>query len=257
MASIKFGSIGISDARGSIGGTVFSRNRGGAYIRQRTTPVNPNTSRQAAIRATFGTVQSSWRGLTEAQRESWRSNAVNFPVKNRLGETITLQGNILFQKCNMVLASAGLPLSVICSTNPAQMSTLTPVPFPGDEWTYSEALGVFQKCYVNFTFKDTLQTGDVINFYASAPGSAGRQATSSAPLRLLASVPYADWHVDVMGESIRIDLSNVYNAAYVLGPSVYTTDSSITVRGEIFNAGQGFAMPMGVWNILSKFNPIP
>lgn len=50
MALVQFGG-GILDARGSIGGQVFSKNRFGNYMRARITPVNPNSARQAVVRA--------------------------------------------------------------------------------------------------------------------------------------------------------------------------------------------------------------
>lgn len=109
MALIKFGG-GVVDARGSIAGNVFSRNRYGNYMRARTAPVNPNTSRQSAIRAIIADVTERWNGtLTAANRDSWGTFAANVPATNKLGEVINLSGFNQFVKSNIVANNAGLP----------------------------------------------------------------------------------------------------------------------------------------------------
>lgn len=246
MATIKFGG-GITDARGSIAGNVFSRNRGGSYMRQRVTPTNPNTAKQAAVRASFGSLQSNWRNLTELQRESWRNNAVNFPGKNRLGEVITYAGNVLYQKCNMVLLSAGFPLITTCPASPAQVTEMTPQ--PAKEWITVEGSGkVSAGARIEFVLaSDAVKAGDILNVYASAPSSPGKKATSSSPRRKIASIASTNWIVD--DKSIAVDLTNVYNDQYALGPSIYNSDSDITIVTEVFNKGEGYAIPMGVFNV--------
>ena len=43
MAKIKFGMM-MTDASGKLGGQVFSKNRGGSYVRTKVTPTNPQTA---------------------------------------------------------------------------------------------------------------------------------------------------------------------------------------------------------------------
>jgi len=64
---IKWGAI-VVDGRNKIGGHVASKNRAGAYLRTKVTPVNPNTGYQAGVRNTLSTLSSGWRALEEAQR---------------------------------------------------------------------------------------------------------------------------------------------------------------------------------------------
>ena len=52
---------------GSIGASVYSHNRYGAYIRARSVPVNPNTDRQVAIRNAIRALTIAW-GNTPGQR---------------------------------------------------------------------------------------------------------------------------------------------------------------------------------------------
>lgn len=78
---------------GSSGGTVFSHNRFGAYIRPRTVPVNPNTERQAAVRNAVRSLTIAWENaLTQPQRDAWNVYAANLVWQNRLGDPVHLTG---------------------------------------------------------------------------------------------------------------------------------------------------------------------
>lgn len=78
---------------GSIGGTVWSHNRSGVYIRNRSVPVNPNTSRQVAVRNAVRSIAIAWDlTLTQAQRDGWNVYAANVSWTNRLGQSINLTG---------------------------------------------------------------------------------------------------------------------------------------------------------------------
>ena len=105
---VKFGG-GVIDARGSIAGNVFSRNRYGNYVRARTTPINPQSGRQSAIRTIVSYVTTLWLGLlTQAQRDAWNVFASNVPTTNKLGESIFLSGFNQFVKSNIVAVNLGL-----------------------------------------------------------------------------------------------------------------------------------------------------
>jgi hypothetical protein len=110
MAVIKTGQV-IVDIRGSIGGVTFSRNGSGAFVRNKVQPIDPNTPGQGRSRARFGTLSSSWRALTPAQRDSWIAAAPNYPYQNPVGDTIFLTGSQLFQSVNSVyiFPGSGLP----------------------------------------------------------------------------------------------------------------------------------------------------
>jgi len=110
MALIKLGG-GVADIRGSIGGTVFSRNRYGAIARNRTIPVDPGTANQMTVRALMGQVRASYFDtLTAVQRAAWDVYAANVAMTNRLGETMYLTGYNMFCRTNIALLNAGLAL---------------------------------------------------------------------------------------------------------------------------------------------------
>lgn len=102
---------GISSASGSIGGTTFSRNRFGAYIRNRTIPVNPGSPQQATVRNNFTTLVNAWTSvLTDAERAAWGVYAANVPVLNRLGQSVNLTGQNMYIRSNSPRLQAGLAI---------------------------------------------------------------------------------------------------------------------------------------------------
>lgn len=106
MAKIQFTAF-LADARNKLNGNVFSKNRYGSYVRNKVTPVNPRTTYQQNQRQMLGNLSSSWRGLTEAQRQAWRTATQNFPQKDIFGQTKFLAGNVLFISLNKNLINAG------------------------------------------------------------------------------------------------------------------------------------------------------
>lgn len=102
MALAQYGG-GILDMRGSIGGQVHSRNRFGNYIRARTTPVNPQSSRQNVIRASVASLAQDWSNtLTQTQRDQWEVYADAIVRTNALGAQIKLTGFNHFIRSNSI-----------------------------------------------------------------------------------------------------------------------------------------------------------
>ena len=92
MALVKFGG-GITEMRGSIAGNTFSRNRSGAYVRSKTTPVNPSSSGQQAVRSSMAFLTDRWSNvLNAAQRTAWNLYGSSVVMTNKLSESINLSG---------------------------------------------------------------------------------------------------------------------------------------------------------------------
>lgn len=107
---MKYKSSLISVASGSLNGSTFSHNRFGAYIRNRTTPVNPSSQRQQDVRAVFTSLAADWSEvLTQAQRDAWTLYGENVETINNFGDPIHLTGINMFMRSNTVLLQAGLP----------------------------------------------------------------------------------------------------------------------------------------------------
>ena len=109
MALVKFGG-GVVGMAGSIGGTTFSRNRGGSYARARTKPINPNTDRQQAIRASMAEMTQRWADtLTAGQLTACNLYGANVVMTNRLGESINLSGFNHYIRSNVIKAAHASP----------------------------------------------------------------------------------------------------------------------------------------------------
>lgn len=104
MAKILFGMM-MTDARGKLGGQVFSKNRGGSYVRRKVTPSNPRTLDQQANRALLGSTSRGWSSLTIAQRTAWNAAVVNWPKKTIFGGTKIPSGKGLYVELNKNLAA--------------------------------------------------------------------------------------------------------------------------------------------------------
>lgn len=109
MALIKLGAI-VANISGSIGGTTFARNRGGAYIRNRTVPLNPQSPRQVEVRQRFGALSNLWSTtVTTVQRAAWELYASNVPITNALGEDRNVSGINMYSRGNaLILDTAGV-----------------------------------------------------------------------------------------------------------------------------------------------------
>lgn len=91
----------LSDARGKVGGVVFSRNAAGQYIRAKVSPVQPRSAFQQAIRATMTYCAQRWRNtLTAAQRAGWEAYARGTPLVDRFGHKQTRSGIAMYLRWN-------------------------------------------------------------------------------------------------------------------------------------------------------------
>ncbi len=93
---------------GKLGGIVASRNRGGAFFRRKSVPVNPNSLRQQAVRSIMTGLVGYWgETLTPTQRDNWKTYADNTPYTDVLGQTITMTGQNAFIANNVARQQAG------------------------------------------------------------------------------------------------------------------------------------------------------
>jgi hypothetical protein len=74
MAKIKLNSL-LADIRGKMGGSVFSSNGAGYYVKVLTPPVNPRTPGQSTRRAQFAFLVRAWNFLSTGERDAWTDYA--------------------------------------------------------------------------------------------------------------------------------------------------------------------------------------
>lgn len=100
MALIALGA-GVTDIRGSIAGTTFSRSAAGNYARSRKKPVNPASDLQVERREALAYCTKYWSNtLTEQQRTDWRAYAAGTSWTNKLGQSIEINGLAAFLRVN-------------------------------------------------------------------------------------------------------------------------------------------------------------
>ena len=100
MALVMLGG-GVTDIRGSIAGTTFSRSAAGNYARSRKKPVNPRSALQTLRRANVGYLTKYWSNtLTEQERTDWRAYAAGTTWTNKLGQSIAISGLSAFLRLN-------------------------------------------------------------------------------------------------------------------------------------------------------------
>ena len=106
MARIKFGMM-MTDARGKLGGHVFTKAKSGATIRTKVTPLNPKTSAQSEARSALGANSQAWRTLTETQRLAWNSAAQEISKTNAFGDNYFPSGKNYFTAVNNNIRNVG------------------------------------------------------------------------------------------------------------------------------------------------------
>jgi hypothetical protein len=121
MALIK--SSLLADIRGSIGGTTYSRNRGGSYARNRTVPINPQSANQTRARSSLAYWSEAWTTeITQADRNGWNAYAATVVALNVLGESITYTGQQMFIRSNTLLSLAGQTEVLTAPTSNVQVA---------------------------------------------------------------------------------------------------------------------------------------
>src|SRR6056297_1703187 len=103
---IKWGAL-VVDGRGKIGGHVASKNRGGSYLRTKTTPVNPQSTAQTNVRSIFGQISQGWSGLTASQIEGWNNAVSEYSQTDIFGDLKNPSGKALYQRLNQSLLLVG------------------------------------------------------------------------------------------------------------------------------------------------------
>lgn len=109
---LKFGAI-VTDGRGKLGGHVFSKNAAGSYMRTKTTPTNPQTAFQTAVRVLFAAISTAWSGLTSTVRSQWIAAVSEWQKTDIFGDLKKPTGKALFQRLNNQAQSAGWPAVVV------------------------------------------------------------------------------------------------------------------------------------------------
>lgn len=96
---MKFGAL-VVDGRGKIGGHVASKNRSGAYLRTKVTPVNRRSIAQNAVRSRLTIVSQAWRALLATSISAWNAAVADYSRTDIFGDIKNPTGFTLYQKLN-------------------------------------------------------------------------------------------------------------------------------------------------------------
>lgn len=106
MAKVKFTAV-VADMRNKLNGSVFSRNRGGAYVRTKVTPLNPQTAAQVSARSLLTTLAQNFRALTQQQITSWNNATEQWATTDIFGDAVNPTGLALYVRLNANISNAG------------------------------------------------------------------------------------------------------------------------------------------------------
>ena len=199
---MKFGALVVAGS-GKIGGQVASRNRGGAYLRTKSTPVNPQTASQSAVRSRLASISQSWRDLTAAQRSAWNGSVSNFQKTDVFGDLRNPTGFNLYQRLNNNLVTIG---KTEIQVPPVPSEVLSRI-LSSVTSTAAAALGL--------VLSGNVPAGTSVKIFASPPLSAGVSFVKSE-YRLITIAAAAD--------TTPIDVSTEYVAKFgasIVGQKIF------------------------------------
>lgn len=194
------GVLGGGTISGAQGAVVYSRNRGGAYVRNRVVPINPNTIYQQQARARLSTYTSRWFNvLTAVQRAEWETYAANVPRVNRIGLPVNHTGLNWYVAMNsfriqngrtivddapadFVMAPYTLPTSLIASE---AAQTISMIFDPSETWADDEGcMGIYASRPQNVTknyFRGPYRYADTIVGNTAVPPVSPYAAATAFP----------------------------------------------------------------------------
>lgn len=212
---IKWGAL-VVDGRNKIGGQVASKNRAGAYMRTKVTPVNPQSSFQLSIRNRFTTLAQAWRGLTQAQRDAWNGAVSDYARTDIFGDLKNPSGSNLYQRLNNNLVLIG----------EAAIAT-PPLPAAVGEVVAESLAAAAGAGTITVTMAGAVPADTTVKVFATAPQSAGKSFIKSE-YRLIGTLAAA--------AVTPADIKTLYDAKF---GSVGVAGRKIFVKLEAVNATTG------------------
>jgi hypothetical protein len=129
MPQIKFSGL-VTDMKGKAGGSVFSSNKQGTYMRNNKWGGGRKSKRWDNSKARLGQLSNSWNLLSERQKNGWNNAAADFPFMNKFGEPYIASGYQVYMSLNGNLLAHNFPIL----TEPGAKR-----PFPDDaQLTFSQ-----------------------------------------------------------------------------------------------------------------------
>lgn len=93
----------VGQIRGSVGGSTYSQNRYGQYIRTRSIPTVVRNEKTELIRNSFTAASQAWGNIPSAAKTLWKEYCNLNPVYDNFGESQILTGHAMFVKLNTMI----------------------------------------------------------------------------------------------------------------------------------------------------------
>jgi len=187
----------VSEIRNKIAATVFTKNKAGASIRNRVTPINRRSPNQTNRRQILASLSAQWRGLTQAERNSWNNAGPSYPQTDNLGQTIFLTGEQLFVRCNANLLLIGQP-----------QVTSAPTPTSFDVLSFTSLTATADDGVLSLAFTPTVPAGYEMVVRATAPVSPGKSFIADSAFRFIKSISPAA----TSPQAISAEYANVFGS---------------------------------------------
>lgn len=217
--------VAIASASGSVGGTVFSRNRYGPYTRNRSVPHLVTSDAAIAAKNRLGGLSQDWADLTVPQKSAWRVWAENNPQNDALGQVHILSGHAAFVGVNARVLLAGESQLTVppTGTTPGGLLTLS--------MTADIGAGAFELVFT----PDPLAAGEGLLWKACVVDSSGisyvnnllrtvavEAAATASPLSIETAMGARFGTIQV-GQVVHVWAARLIRAKGLLGPFLRTS----------------------------------
>jgi len=229
--------IAVGAMSGSKGGTTASHNRNGAYFRNRSIPVNPNTPAQTVVRNRVSSLASAWRSLSQGQRDQWSAVAATIPRTDSLGQTYTQTGLQFFTGYNSTL----LLLGEATVTDPVPVDT-SPNIISAELTVTASDTGGSRLMVVDFG-GTVGSSSEKVLVYATAPISQGINFVGPSQFKFVADTP-----ANVTSFSILTTYQALFGplVAALAGQKVFVKCVPYSVNGYPGSEVRGFGIATSV-----------
>lgn len=211
MAKVKFSAL-VSEMRNKLNGSVFARNRGGAYLRNKVTPVNPRSEAQVAQRNLLTQFSQAWRSLTQAQRDAWSGVVSQWSRTDIFGDVVNPSGNTLFTRLNINIANVSGAI-IENPPSPTGVPALSTIEVTADQSTGAVVL----------TFDPNTIPADVAMVVEATPNMSPGISNANNQYRRVAVLQAGD------------DSPFALGTAYIARFGALTTGQKLFVRAKLVN----------------------
>lgn len=162
MALIKYSAL-VSEMKGKLNGSIFSNPKYGAQVRNRRSLGGRKTTAWAQSRNILAYIASTWKSLSDGQRETFSTVAPDYQYLNKFGDLVTPSGYQLFCRLNLNLHYADFSPIVIAAS-----------PFPEIDISPVE-VSFTAPSTINLSFTPEGSGDERVLVYVSPPQSPGVQ----------------------------------------------------------------------------------